>query len=366
MQRYGSEPHIVGRQIGLGPRSTPATIVGALPANFKFFEYIGRGQPGILITPEGGFPQGRAYRNNRVPVLVIARLAPGVSVRQAQAAMNDLYARVEPVPPPGRFLQFRIVPFAAYLYGDLERRLYWIMAAALLLVAIACANVSSLVLTRAFSTRQETAIHLALGASGYGLAAWTFMETLLLTMAGGGLGVVLGVWLVGAIDYWFGISLSIPRLDEAGLSIFTLAIVLAIGTLVGAVAASPACLLMLRWSSKRQDLESALKGQALEGRISVAPPRQIFLVLQVSLSTLLVLGSAWLGANLQKLRTSSLGYRYSGLLTLNTTILHTSGFTNEAQFGTFFQQAIECIERLPGCQVGQRQPQCFLAMKATS
>ncbi|HJZ13218.1 MAG TPA: ABC transporter permease, partial [Acidobacteriota bacterium] len=199
LRRYGADNAIVGREIFLNGRK--ATVVGIMPRGFDFFikKWAMVKKPAQLwvafpITPENRTRQGRYLSS-------IARLKPGVSYDEAQANMLVLAQQLEK-----QYREFNggwsvsVVPLREQISGQLRKPL-WILAGAVAFVLlIACTNVANLMLSRAISRIREMAIRVALGAGRWAIIRQVLTESMLLSLMGGILGVLLALWGTKALS----------------------------------------------------------------------------------------------------------------------------------------------------------------------
>src|SRR5262245_46264524 len=236
-RKFGGDPSVIGRTIEVDGK--PHAIIGVLPEGFRFLDQTNLAMllPMKLNRKKtylGGFRFGG-----------IARLKPGVTLREANADV----ARMLPIvdrsfpPPPGYSLKMfedfklgsNLRPLKQEVVGDVSKVLWVLMGGISLVLVIACANLANLLLVRAEGRRQELAIRAALGASRSRIAAELFFESLILAVFGGlfGLGLAYGALRVLVTMAPQGL----PRLDEIGVDgkvvLFTLAVSLAAGLLFG-------------------------------------------------------------------------------------------------------------------------------------
>src|ERR1035441_7716630 len=291
MRRFAGSPAIVGRHVTLDSRDY--TIVGVTPPAFRFALlgadtgiYAPRVIDLNLITPA----QARAGTGF---LTLIARLRDGVGIQRAQAEMDTLAAQYRAghaeFPDADPNLVVRVGNLRDEMVSGLRPAVLILFGAVGLVLLIACANVSSLLLSRAVGRQREIAVRLAIGASRAGLVRQLCTESLLLALAGGALGACLSLWGTRVLAGMARESLAQAgeiRADATGLG-FTAAVSLLAGLVFGL---APAL------AVSRPDLNAVLRS---EGRGSTAGRRRnrfrsLLVVSQVALSTVLVIGAGLL------------------------------------------------------------------------
>ena len=199
-ERFGGDPRVIGSQVRLAKETY--TVVGVTPAAFELRPFDNRfpqPEPAIWLPRQGvqAFEpalRGRGYWN------VFGRLAPGVSVQQAQAEFDRISADLaREHPNTNANLVADVVPLRAHLAGGLREILPFLLGAAAILLAVACANVANLLLAHGAGRVREFAVRQALGASRGRLVRQTLVESLLLAGMGGVMGLALGRWILSAI-----------------------------------------------------------------------------------------------------------------------------------------------------------------------
>src|SRR6185503_5420080 len=246
--RFAGDPGIVGRTVRL--EGEPVTVVGVMPPGFAYPDAEADLWRPTLLDPRAPRPRG----NHRLRV--VARLAPGrtlreaeaelaVVARQQQAANPDTY-------PEGRGFTVRLEALRKVMLGPVEPALLLLLAAVLLLLAIAAANVASLMLARGLGRGRELAIRVALGAGGGRLARQMLTESLLLAVIAGGVGVLAAYWTLPAL-----LALAppgLPRLQEVRVDRLVLAVAAGLATLTGILAG-----LFPVWHSTRAGASESLR-----------------------------------------------------------------------------------------------------------
>jgi predicted permease len=303
--RFGGDPDIAGKKVKIA--GMDYTIVGVTPPAFIGTELIYT--PDIFVPvamadqiEQAAWLDDRANDNG----LVVGRLKPGVSLKSAEAAMNTIateLAREHPkeddgvsmvLSPPGmagNFLRGAVTGFSAVL-----------MAVAGMVLLIACVNLASLLLARAADRRKETAIRLALGASRGQLLRQLLTESLMLSVAGGTVGVLLAVWLNDLVNVWRP-PVDVPVIPHVAMDLrvllFTAVVALLTALLFGL---APAL------QSTRASLAGAMKNDAPAERLRRLSLRDILVTAQVALSVVLLVGSVLVVRSLQHALSLNLGF----------------------------------------------------------
>lgn len=284
-RRFGSDPNLVGEAVLFD--GVPTTVVGILPRSFNphLSPSVQERDAWIPMILQGWELQSRGsgWWN------VVGRLAPGVSLAQAQAEMEIVAGRLaEDYPETNSRTSASVVPLRDHLVGNAKTALVILQAAVLFLLLVACANVASLFLARGAERESEFAVRAALGAGRLRLIRQLLTESVAIALAGAVCGVVLAFW---ALDLIVAIGpAEIPRLDEVALDGRVLAFALAV---TGVTALAFGVLPSIHFS--QPDLQSAIK----EGRGATAGRarqriRSAMVVAEVALSLILVVGAGLL------------------------------------------------------------------------
>jgi putative ABC transport system permease protein len=341
--RFGGDENLVGRNVMLN--NVPTTIVGILPDGFSW--HVARnsrtGKPAEIWAPWQLSPD-LLQRHGRF-ACAVARLKPGVTVEQAQADMDTIGARLR-----SQYPEFNtgwgvsVVPLRLQFTGDIRKPLFILLGAVGLVLLIACANVANLLLARATSRRKEIAVRTGLGASRWRIVRQLLTESVMLSAIGGFLGLVLAWWGTRALiaiappslASLKGVSVSLPVLG------FTLGVSLLTGILFGLVPALEA---------SRFNLQSSLKegGKNVGGSSAGYRLRNVFVVTQVALALVLLIGAGLLIKSLNKLQSVDPGFNPKGLLTMRVS-LPMRKYDNDTKTVDFFNRSLEQIKALPGVE----------------
>jgi putative ABC transport system permease protein len=333
--RFGANPAAVGGAIVLDGQSY--TIIGVLPTRLTYPADTQLWIP-IVFTAEQ-----RAIRGIH-DFLVLARLKPGVRVETAQAQMNAISARLAAqYPADDKGWGAAVIPLHEAMVGDVRPALLVLLGAVGFVLLIACANVANLVLARTLGRRKEIAVRTALGASRARIVRQLFVETILLSLAGGALGVFAARFVVKLLAAAVGDQM--PRVSEIRVDgpvlLFALGISLVTGALAGALPA---------WRLTRADPNEALKqGGRADADAGSPAIRNALVVAEVALALMLMIGAGLLVRSLARLRSVDPGFDPGRTLTALVAIPDTKYATPESQ-GLFHQQVLERVRALPGVE----------------
>jgi putative ABC transport system permease protein len=345
---FGADPSIVGRAVLLDRR--PYTVLGVMPRTFVFPH---RGPalnnvPADLFIPISfsnreltGF--GSMYNNS-----VVARLKPGVTIQQADAEVRaiatNLVAEIYPAPmrDGGFALSASAVSLRDETVGGVERLLYILLAAIAVVLLIACADVANLMLTRAVARGREIAVRSALGADRRQLARQVLVESGMLSLAGGALGIAVAYWASAAI-----VRLApptIPRLHELSIDVRVLAFALAISLTTALL-----CGLLPALELSRRPSGDLLKDGS-RGSTTGGHQRRLFgalVIVQFALAIVLLVAGGLLVRSFTQLMSVDPGFRPERVLTLATS-LPPSAYVRGRNVRSFYEDLVARVERLPG------------------
>jgi putative ABC transport system permease protein len=333
-QLFGSRA-AVGQTITLDGKTR--TVVGVMPAGFHF----PRTEPPVQtdIWLPGSLPIDPANGNR--DVAAIARLKPGVTLRQAQAELGAMHAAMERVYSNDADWRLRLVPLQQDIAGDARLPILIIFGAVSFVLLIACANVANLMLARGVARQREMALRTALGAGRVRLIRQLLTESVLLALMGGGVGLAIAVWGIRALRATA--TTAIPRLAEVQLSapvlLFTLVSSLLVGLVFGLAPALPCSHLSLR-GAPREALVSA-------GGFRRRTLNRFLLITQMALSLVLLIGAGLMVRSFLLLTSVKLGFQPDNVLTFATG-LSGENYGSSVRRASFYQQTLERIRAVPG------------------
>ncbi len=329
-RRFGGDAEVLGGSVVLNGRAR--TVAGVMPASFRFPVEADLWLP-LALTPEQLSPAGRP----RHFLTAIARCKSGVTLAQAQEDVRAIAGRF-----PGG-MNARLVSLHDELIGQVKAPLYILLAAVVFVLLIACANVGNLLLARATRRQTEMAIRQALGASRSRLLRQLVTESLLLTLAGGVLGVLLAVWSKDLLVTL--VAEVLPRADEIKLDAQVLTFALGLSLLTGLLFG-----LVPAWQSSRPNLNETLKlGAPGGGGSSRGRARSLLVVSEIALALLLLAGAGLLLRSFHRLSQVDPGFNPAQVLTADMS-LPFARYNTDAKRAAFYQELVPRLAALPGVE----------------
>ena len=340
--RYNADPHVIGKQLRVN--SVPRTVIGVLPPGFHFLSSEAQVFLPLASRPEDRAPSQRHSGGNVIQM--IARLRPDATLAQAQSELDAQNAALEVDDPQAKMIAdagFRslVVPLRADYVASVRPTLLLLEAAVLVLLLIGAVNLVNLLLVRASGRVKELAVRQALGASWRYLLSEVVVETTLLTLAGGLLGLAVGA---GGIDLLRG--LGADRLPLGSRIVFDARVAL-VG-LVAAIVMGIVFAMPVAWFHLRRHLGNALQSESRGGTSGRGGQilRHCFIVAQIALAFLLLAGAGLLGLSLQRVMAVSPGFQSGHVLTGQ--ILLPWADYSEAGRLKFMESLLDKLNQLPG------------------
>ena len=298
---FGGSPAVLGQSLRLN--GAPHTIIGVLPAGFS--QPIGTDVwlpfdlPPEMWTPVIGGRQLSTY----------ARLAPGVTVRAANEELRIFARHAVEVEPNNKDWLWRAQPLRENILSGADRSLLLVQAGACVLLVLAISNLASLLMAWAAERQRETAVRLALGASGWRLIRQFLVQSVVLVAIGGVLGVVLAALSLPALQRLnpnraLAVFLEHLELDRETLGVTAL-LVLGAGLLAG---------LLPAWQARSVSFNEALRSESRGASLGRGALRwqQAMVVLQAAVSVLILVGAGLAGLGFYRLGRAPLGFATPG------------------------------------------------------
>ncbi|MGH9792700.1 MAG: ABC transporter permease [Candidatus Acidiferrales bacterium] len=297
-RRFGSDSTIIGRAITWNGQ--PFTVVGIMPAGFRF-PVVPTAELWTLLQQAPTDGRGNAY------LRVIARMKPGVTLQNARAEMDVISQRLEQQYPENEKKGTTVTRLSEFFAGPARPALLLLLAAVGVVLLIACANIASLLMARATARQREIAIRVALGASRGRLVRQLLTESVLVSLAGGALGLLLATWGVGFLVTGLpqdGRAFFDVSIDRAVLA-FTFAIAVLTPLLFGIVPALQASRPRLHDSLKEGGRTTGARGARL---------RSLLVSAEIALSLMLLVGAGLLLRSFGELLRVDTGFRTENVL----------------------------------------------------
>jgi predicted permease len=334
-ERFGGSPEALGKSATLD--GVDYSIIGVAPPGFRLnlaadvFTPLGQLDPLILNN-----------RGSHDGIFALARLKPGVNLPQTQAEMNTIQSRLDRLyPNDNRDLGIYVEPLKQVIVGDADQTLALLLGAVGLVLLIACANIANLLLARSAGRSREFAIRSALGANRARLARQLLTESVILSLTGAGLGTLIA---------FLGIRSALPAMPilprsenvsvNAPVLLYTLIVSLVVGILFGLAPA------LKSWSA---DLQVSLKEGGRGSTIAHRRAQSSFVVVQVALTLVLLVGAGLLFRTILHLWNVNPGFDTNNIVALKVGVSHS---LTKTPSGTrvAYKQLIVRIRQIPGVE----------------
>jgi putative ABC transport system permease protein len=335
-RRYGAAADVMGKRLTLN--NVPYSVIGILPASYLFL------QPAEVYVPfepwTAGLPDDRGWHPGIIPV---GRLKSGVTVEQARAEMTTVAKQIEKQSPITNLnVGINVTSMREQVIKNVRGALWTLLGAVGFVLLIGCANVANLFLARSAARRHEMAIRTALGASMWRILRQLMTESIILSMLGGAAGLAIGMAAMGPLLRLA--TGSIPPGTVVGMDstvlLYTAAIAILTGIFFGLAPALQASRLELRGGLN--DVTRGGSGSGESKRL-----RSAFVVSEIVLATLLLIGAGLLVKSFSRMQDVSTGFRPEGLLVADLPLSPTA-YSQPAKRLNFYDNVLDKIRALPG------------------
>ena len=340
-RRFGRHPDVIGKQLNLNDESY--TVIGVLTGKMH-----GSWRRTDLFTPLLRLEDqmgGPLNRGNHPGIYLIGRLKPGVTVEQGRAEIVGIAKGLaEKYPNTNARQSMTVIPLHEAIIGDLRPALMVLLGAVAFVLLIACANVANLLLGRAATRQRELAVRAALGAGRGRMIRQLLTESVVLSLIGGGLGLLIAYWGVAGIVAW--IPSSVPRMEEVAVDgtvlLFTAAVSLLTGLFFG---------LLPAWRATRASSHEILKAGGRTGTLGLGHRRlrSALAVAEISLALILLVGAGLMLRSFYCVLHADAGIRPEGVLVAQVS-LPDAKYKDKDRIRRFTDQVLRNVQAVPGVQ----------------
>ncbi len=345
-RRFNHDPGVIGQQILLDRE--PYTVIGVMPPKFRF-------APFWITGAEMWGPQNQADRSaNRAghSLRPFARLKPGVTRTQAQAEMDTICSRLaKAYPDSDAGFTVQVQPLFEKVVGNVRPALLMILGAVGFVLLIACANVANVQLARALGRTREIAIRTAMGAGRMRIVRQLLTESVVLSLAGGALGLLLAFWGIESLKTFIEsggseFTSKIPRAEEIGLNALVLIFALALSVVTGMVFG-----LFPALHVAKGDLNHALKegGRGSTQGVSGNRLRGMLVISEVAIALVLLIGAGLLMRSFLHLEAIDAGFNPHNVLSMTVSVAGNPQYVG-ARREALYREIVDQVKALPGVQ----------------
>lgn len=347
--RFGGANDVTSQSVVLDGR--PVSIVGVLPANFQ---YAYQKDVQIWVNPVNTVPEvfsasadweRKLGTNHETHYLnLIARLKPGVTVQQAEAEVNGIFATLHQKYPATTGHSARIAPLRELSTGPVRQTLLILLAVVALVLLIACANIANLLLARAVGRMREIAIRNALGAGRRRIVRQLLTESMLLALCGGALGLGLAWWLVRLLVA--SSPQELPRVEEVSVDLRVLAFTFGVSLLTGLLfGMGPALAATVErvGAALKEGGRSATSGRG-QNRL-----RSLLVIGEVALSLVLLVGAGLLVRSFTRMLEVKPGFNGDGVVTMRMNFT-SERYAERGKSTQLLDQLLPRVAALPGVE----------------
>jgi len=336
--RFGADPNIIGTDIFLD--GEPFTVIGITPTNHGFIERLAQ-----VIVPIPEDELAHEYRGYQVYV-ALGRLQPGLTMQTSQAEMNTLMSRLgQEYRDTNTGKTVELVPIHEIIVRDIKLAFMVLYSAVCFVLLIACVDVANLLLAKSGSRVREVAIRLALGATRLQIMRQILIESVLLSLIGGGMGLLLAYWGLDIIISLLPIGVPLVELIAVNIPVlgFTFLLSITVGLLFGLVPA---------WSTSNSNVREML-GRDGRGRSTGVSSTRIlnFLAIsEITLAVVLLIGAGLLIQSFLRLQNIPTGFDSNGLFSITLELPKQSSYKENYQRVAYFNRIITELRTLPGVE----------------
>ncbi len=342
-QKFGGRADVIGQPLRIGDETT--TIVGVMPPAIDYPEkaqawvaphWAVPDDPNLPVTTDPAAQRDHGYFQ------AIARLRPGATAARAQADMDAVaLGLAHDYPDQKQNMGVSLTPLREDLISDVRPTIVLLFAAVVLLLLIATANVSGLLIARATARHQEIAVRAALGATRGRILAQLLTESVMLAVAGGACGVLLAMWMIGPLVALSPSDLGDVSIDRTVL-LFGLAVSTAAGLLFGLAPARQLSVLSLSDDLKM----SARGGTGARQRRT----RGALVAAEIALSLVLLVGAGLTIKSFIRLQHVATGFNPDNVLTVAITP-PAGRYDDPARKAAFYERTLEALDAIPGVEL---------------
>lgn len=335
-RRFAGDPTVVGRTVTLN--NTPTTIIGVLPPTFDFDAVFTPGNEIEVVTP---FPLTEETARWGNTVFGLGRMKPGVTLEQVQAELTMISLRLRETIGHGDRFGAIVRPLDAAVRGRFRSAFLLLAGAVACVLAIACVNLSNLLLARINVRRQEFAVRIALGARRRHLIRQALTESLLLAFAGALIGLPCAVGATAALARLQ--TFGVPLLQDASVDPIALAVTIALTTFAGLACGLLPAVHLLR--AQRTELLQHANQQRSAGR-GAALARNTLVVAEVALACMLLVGAGLLFRSFNAVLQVNLGFQPQQAMAWR--VDPPRAFANVSEASAYLDGAVRRVAALPG------------------